>query len=175
MSKRFISLVLLGVFLVQTTGCHSWRSHPPEAISEPGILDSRPVHLKLTSGEEIEMRNLVIDEEERTVSGHVVSINGVPKLPAQVVGADGVPRLTWRPMEFAIEDIVEFSVREFSGTKTFFAVVGVPAITLGALLLLVALTKESCPFLYVEQRTGSSFEASSTAEPSSPKSSVPTS
>jgi len=141
MSRRFIGLVLLAVFLVQTTGCYSWGSRPPETISEPEVMESESLRLKLTSGDEVEVRDVVINEERRTVSGRVVTINGMRQNPPT-------------PMQFTIEEIQEFSIREFNGQKTFLAVVGIPALTLAAFALIVALTKESCPFLYVEEEEG---------------------
>jgi hypothetical protein len=53
--------------------------------------------------------------------------------------------------------VTSLAVREVNGPATVVRVLGITAATVGAVALIVALTKESCPFVYVDRGTGWEF------------------
>jgi len=141
MFKKAISLILLSVFLFQSTGCSSWRSEGPEVVSAERLGGGKHVILHLTNGDEVEMTNVVVSESEQVVRGELWALNGVYQRNQP-------------PREVSIGEIEGISLLEFDGKKTFVRFVAIPALILAALSLLVALTKESCPFLYAEGEEG---------------------
>jgi hypothetical protein len=53
-----------------------------------------------------------------------------------------------------LRDAATIEVRELDGTRTLVLAVGIPVVVFAGLLVLVAVTKESCPLLYVDRGHG---------------------
>jgi len=143
MFKRVVSVGMLVVFLFQTTGCYSWRNLPPQDLPSETADASKQLFLTLANGDQVVLEDAVLLEEEGLVRGLAIRFNGYTQPNP-------------RPMDVPVADITEIRVHEFNTGKTVLAVVGIPTLTLLALAIIIAATKDSCPFIYAEG--GSGFE-----------------
>jgi len=91
-------------------------------------------------------RNLSVTGAGTVVLRNVTRVE-YPWVQGTVVGGRGLIRVDLRQAH-------SLSVHEVNGPGTVVRVVGFTAATVGAVALLIALTKESCPFVYVDRGAG---------------------
>ena len=76
MIRKTLSIALLAVFLVQSTGCFTWREAPVSNLSEGRTASGKTMIIILTDGNEYQLENVFIDEEQLVIR-RPVSILGL--------------------------------------------------------------------------------------------------
>ncbi len=186
MFKRATSLVTIGAFLVSLSSCATYRqvSRSPESLVRPGeTLRIRAILTK--SGERIEFKNGTtgqcirdrivttgpsrsVQVAEADVEKVVMGDFGVRQLLTRsgreyggtnLTRTNGTVALMATTTAVPISDVDMVWIEKIDAGMTFLVTIVGTALVIGALVVVVMLTKDSCPFVYSFDGSGYMLDA----------------
>lgn len=123
-----VALLCIGALLVAVTSCHTTKIHKIDVAQAPSAAYDRLAGVTTTEGKDIRF-----DEPGGAIVGDTVK--------AKVKGA---------PYSIALSQVQRLWVerRGISAVRTIGLAAGIAVAAVGVFAIIVALTKESCPFVY---------------------------
>ncbi len=174
---KSVALFLTAAFVQLTASCYTTKRMPPERVAP---AKQNIVRVLKKNGETLEFAKsnpaFIVGDHVQPGAGLTVKADGttiekkgdtyiVKTKKGMTYEATSYSRsgdnyvLTLTSMQtIPLSDVAMIWTRDFSGGLTALAVVGGVAVTLGVLALIIALTKESCPFLYARDSSGLTLE-----------------
>lgn len=136
MSRRLVAFILLVVITPQLAGCSSWRTVKvaPAQVEDPG--EERIIGVTTAEGREVEFDPVAVDNASR----------------AQLVNDTIRAAVDGSPYAIALEAVSHVWLRRQDKggavVRSILLGVGIAAVLFLGLLVVVAATKDSCPFIY---------------------------
>ncbi len=132
MIMKIISLFTLTAFVVFTFSCYSTKQEKIETVVSKKGQKIEIIAVLKKSGERIEF--------PKDKPGIIVG--------DKIVGEPVDKKLDKKPVYIPISEVDQVWVRKIDGVKTFFAIIGGGVIGFFGVMVIIIMTKRSCPFVY---------------------------